>query len=115
MPYSDPEKQKAAKREWARKRRAEKKRKKLLNEKIRSEPSYKALSPEKQKEYDVVFLKTLENIDDIFIQKMEEMEQSTKIRIDQWAEQTLTNIKKLVELSHSQKQNETPTIKEKNK
>ncbi len=100
-------------REYMRKRRAEKKRENILDEKVRSDPLYKLLSPGKQKEVDDGFLKDLEAMDQAFEEKLAEAEQYAKTRFDQWDEQMLTTIKKLVELSRSQKQIETQNIKEK--
>ena len=97
-----------------RKRRADQKIEKMLNE-IHSDPIYQSLSPEKQKEIDEAFLKTLDLIDVILGDKFIEAEQYTKMRIDQWAEKMLVNIQKLVEISRSQKQTETPIINEENK
>ena len=87
----------------------------ILNSKIRIDPLYQAFSPEKQKEIDEAFLKTLDLMDVMFAEKVVEVEQYTKMRIDQWAEKMLTNIKKLVEVYHSQKQTKNQIIKEKTK
>ena len=85
----------------------------ILNSKIRIDPLYQAFSPEKQKEIDEAFLNTLDLIDVILGDKFIEAEQYAKMRFDQWAENMLTNIKKLVEVSRSQKQTGTQTIEEK--
>ena len=87
----------------------------ILNSKIRIDPLYQTFSPEKQKEIDEAFLKTLDLMDVMFAEKVVEVEQYTKMRIDQWAEKMLTNIKKLVEVYHSQKQTKNQIIKEKTK
>ena len=88
---------------------------KILNLKIRIDPLYQTFSPEKQKEIDEAFLKTFDLMDVMFVEKVVEVEQYTKMRFDQWAEKMLTNIKKLVEVSHSQKHTEIQTIEEENK